>query len=518
MLAPSKWLLYTDPTSYTSRYEITFELIKDLGPSQKWLPVAKKPKPSAGNGSGAFSGSKPAKSGPGKPPSQAPNPTPPTNKEGAPKTKEKGVSIQEPQSLAPKNHHRYYEGTGKAPVIVRNEESDSEEEDLSWFYTGGGKTEADMGFLSKGGESSKPQISDLAPSDLDMIPSLQPQPSLSVSVHTASDSISLPPPSSPLPDGVVLQEITPASAPSPEIPNLPDTVHPLPVPDLPAQEVPASPVAIFSSPILPVPPPQNHESSDQDDSIQIISAPSASAAVVNIPSHSPPDNHTGEEDTAQSPHLESFIPDLSGSDIDPSKLSSFTVTVNGADSLPEIHTQGDPGTAAKVFTLLLNQLVAPALAQPPSPQPPPTTNSNPNTPTLAAETPPSRKRTFRMDSIRRSVRVRAQRGEGISMLNKAQAVAQKRYNLRSGGKGNALIHNHPYSRLTVKEISALFRAYHIQLGINELRTCQIIQAIKTLGRSDFDRMITQALDTLKSKDDSFCLVLDLDSDGGLTFQ
>lgn len=298
-----------------------------------------------------------------------------------------------------------------------------------------------------------------------------------------------------------MQEIAHVS-PSPVLPSpiKPVTGPPLPLPD-----------TIF--PItLPI-----SDHSEHEDSVQFIPAPSAPAEVITVPSHSLAEEPHREHDTAQSPHPDPLTHTLHCSDIDPSKLSSFTVTYDGTDSLPKLHTNGDPGTAAKVFTLLMNQLVTPVLA-PPSPQLPHVPNSNPNTPTIAAETPPSRKRTFKMDSLRRSVRIRAQGGEAVPIMTKAQEVAQKRYHLRSGGKGNALLHNHPYARLTVKEVTSLFRAYHIQLGINDLNTPQIIQAIKILDRSDFDRMINQALDTLKSKDDTYCLVLDIDTSGVLTFQ
>lgn len=48
--------------------------------------------------------------------------------------KEKGVTFKTPSS--PKTKHRFYEGTGKNPVLVHEEDSDAdEEEDLSWFYS-----------------------------------------------------------------------------------------------------------------------------------------------------------------------------------------------------------------------------------------------------------------------------------------------------------------------------------------------------------------------------------------------
>lgn len=48
--------------------------------------------------------------------------------------RKKGITLQEP-SHPPKKEHRYYTGACKAPVLVHSEYSDTDEEDLSWFYT-----------------------------------------------------------------------------------------------------------------------------------------------------------------------------------------------------------------------------------------------------------------------------------------------------------------------------------------------------------------------------------------------
>lgn len=122
-----------------------------------------------------------------------------------------------------------------------------------------------------------------------------------------------------------------------------------------------------------------------------------------------------------------------------------------------------------------------------------------------------------MDSLCHNVRIQAQGGEAIPFLTKAQARVHIRYNLRSARKGNALLQNHSYNRLTVKEVASLFREYQIKLSISDLNTTTIIQAIKSLNRYDFDRLIHQALDTLKTQADRYCLVLDLDDSGALKF-
>lgn len=122
-----------------------------------------------------------------------------------------------------------------------------------------------------------------------------------------------------------------------------------------------------------------------------------------------------------------------------------------------------------------------------------------------------------MDSLRRSVRVRAQGGEAVSIMTKAQTRAQNRYNLRSSGSGNALLKNFPYSRLTIQEIDSLFWAYQIKLGRDDLSMSSIIQAIKSLDRVDFDILINQAIHALKRQSDSSrCLILDQDDSGVLT--
>lgn len=219
-------------------------------------------------------------------------------------------------------------------------------------------------------------------------------------------------------------------------------------------------------------------------------------------------------DTTQSPQTVRFDIDFKQAEIDSNTVSTFTVVAGEEGSLPEIHTQGDPDVTVKVFALLMNQLVSPVLALPSSPEVP-FLPSNPITPQTATETPPLRKRGFVMDSLRRSVRVRAQGNEVVPAMTKVQDRVHNIYNLRSSGKCNVLVRNHPYSRLTVKEVAELFRAYQIKIGFNELNAPKIIQAIKNLYKSDFDCMINKALDTLKGQSDNFCLILDHDASGAL---
>lgn len=169
----------------------------------------------------------------------------------------------------------------------------------------------------------------------------------------------------------------------------------------------------------------------------------------------------------------------------------FTATCKGDCQLPELSTKGNPLMTVKLFTVLINQLAI----DPPSPQvvhPPPSQAvlALP-TPTVADAT-PARKIGFPVGSLKRSVRVRATGDDGTDMLTKAQKRVQSSYNLRSGKKDIPLILNFPYTRLTVREVEMLFRAYNIRLGLNELNAGDIIKNIQTLDRANFEDLINQA--------------------------
>lgn len=514
LLPPSKWILYTDPTGYTSRYKITFELEKDLGPNHKWLPAKGGPPPPKGGGGGKSGSSKQGKSSktgpagnggasqPGSsghsvqklasngalpeskhhtvslpanthPPVSLPIAQPPVSK-----PKEKGISIQDSSpKAAHKQITRYYEGTGKKPVLVRDEDSDTDEEDLSWFFTG--KTERFSPQLHGGEASCLHSLSDLAPSDIEHMAQRKtsspvPPGFTDGSVHTASESSkSAVPPSSPLPPGQILQQLLPAGTSS----SFPPMV---------------------SAPPSAFPPTYPTVHAESDESVQSIPPPNKLIEVIPVPSDSPlhsPPSPAEEQDTASSP-LRS-----------PQEYPCNT-----------LDTQSACQQTLQVITMLMNQLVTPLFSPPPvSPiVPPHNVVLALSTPPSVSET-PSRKRGFKLDSIRRSVRIKAQSDADAPILTKATAQVQARYNLRSASKGNVLINNYPYSRLTTHEVANLFRAYRISLGIDTLQTPAIIRAIRELSRADFDSLITQALESLKQQSDSYCLVLDQDDVGNLRF-
>lgn len=39
LIPPSRWIMFTDPNGLNDRYEVTFEIEREHGPGQKWLPV-----------------------------------------------------------------------------------------------------------------------------------------------------------------------------------------------------------------------------------------------------------------------------------------------------------------------------------------------------------------------------------------------------------------------------------------------------------------------------------------------
>lgn len=204
--------------------------------------------------------------------------------------------------------------------------------------------------------------------------------------------------------------------------------------------------------------------------------------------------------------------DLTDINLEKAMNCPFIATCKGDSQLPELSTEGKPLMAVKLFTVLMNQLAI----DPPSPQ---VVHPLPSQAVLALPTPtvadatPSRKRGFPVGSLRRSVRVRATGDDGTDMLTKAQKRVQSSYNLRSGKKGIPLILNFSYTRLIVREVEILFRAYNIRLGLNELHAGDIIRNIQTLDRANFEDLINQAFAKLKSHNSDHCLILDQDAQG-----
>lgn len=148
---------------------------------------------------------------------------------------------------------------------------------------------------------------------------------------------------------------------------------------------------------------------------------------------------------------------------------------------------------------------------------------DPNPAVLALYTPQAtnensskaRKINFNLDNLRRSVRIRAQSNPDASIVEKAQEIVAARYNLRGSTRGILLLSCFPYSRLTEEEIAELFRAYHIRLGVNDLNTTQVVQAIRMLDRKQFEDLLRQVFESLRSHNSDYCLILDQDEQGCL---
>ena len=188
---------------------------------------------------------------------------------------------------------------------------------------------------------------------------------------------------------------------------------------------------------------------------------------------------------------------------------------------PEVqHPATETLTAIQTMANLMSQLVTPLLQQhqagtstPPPPQP--VTLST--TPQISHENSSSRKRGLRLPP-RRSVRIKSQGADTVPVMTRATTRVQSRYNLRSAVKGNSLLSNFPYNRLTNEEILELFRAYHITLGCSELSAVDIIQALKHLDRQSFDILIRQAFSILRDHGSEHALRIVKDDQGHLVVQ
>lgn len=92
---------------------------------------------------------------------------------------------------------------------------------------------------------------------------------------------------------------------------------------------------------------------------------------------------------------------------------------------------------------------------------------------------------------RRSLRVIAQ-GSSETVIAKAQKLAQVRDVAGSSSSGITLLTRFPFPRLTDEEIEQLFQVYNIRFGLANLDRHELVSAIQTLSRADFDRLITSA--------------------------
>jgi hypothetical protein len=68
-----------------------------------------------------------------------------------------------------------------------------------------------------------------------------------------------------------------------------------------------------------------------------------------------------------------------------------------------------------------------------------------------------------------------------------------------------LLDNFPYSRLTVDEVSELFRSYRIFFGDNDTHRDLILTTIQSSSRQCFENTIRQVIE--KSKDNSYEFII-----------
>lgn len=182
--------MYTDKTRYTSKYEITFELVKDLCPTKKWLPVSRKDSKGSGP-SGSNSQSGPKKSHTPKGGAQSTsdklvsgktsNDTGNTgagNADGSPAVRKTGHEAgNAPGTLLKEKRGRnyppppvkethFYEGPEKTLVLVHDEESDTDKKDLSWFFPGHEEPSKPTSLMVISSDNDIPPLPfDMAPSD-----------------------------------------------------------------------------------------------------------------------------------------------------------------------------------------------------------------------------------------------------------------------------------------------------------------------------------------------------------------
>lgn len=109
---------------------------------------------------------------------------------------------------------------------------------------------------------------------------------------------------------------------------------------------------------------------------------------------------------------------------------------------------------------------------------------------------------------RKSLRLRVQ-GAPVSVLTKAKKRARTKEvgDSSSGSAGIPLITNFPYNRLTIQQIVDLFRVYQIQLGATSQDQHTIIQALRDLGRPQFEKVIETIMSQTKSINNNDLIVL-----------
>lgn len=98
---------------------------------------------------------------------------------------------------------------------------------------------------------------------------------------------------------------------------------------------------------------------------------------------------------------------------------------------------------------------------------------------------------------RKSLRLQAQGGP-VDILSKAKKRVRERGIGSSSNSGIPLVNSFPFRRLTLEQIVELFRVYRIQLGHSNQDQVDIIQAIRSLDRTHFERYVKDLLASTKS--------------------
>lgn len=76
------------------------------------------------------------------------------------------------------------------------------------------------------------------------------------------------------------------------------------------------------------------------------------------------------------------------------------------------------------------------------------------------------------------------------MLTRAQARIKSKDKGATSGTGTALIDTFPFLRLTIEEIEQLFLVYGIRFGSDRISSSEIISALQSMDRSQFEQFLS----------------------------
>lgn len=98
-----------------------------------------------------------------------------------------------------------------------------------------------------------------------------------------------------------------------------------------------------------------------------------------------------------------------------------------------------------------------------------------------------KKRAWPMDQ-RKSLRYKLP-GGSTSVLTRAQARLKGKEKGTSSGTGTALLDTFPFLRLSIEEIEQLFQVYGIHLGSAYISSTEIITALQSMDRNQFEKFL-----------------------------